>query len=142
MKKDVLISIKGIQSADGESDAVELTTRGSFYRKKDDYYICYDESLLTGMDGMKTVLKVEGSHKVTMTRSGSSRQQLIIEKGARHQCRYDVGFDFLTIGVSCDSITSKLTDSGGELNFKYSLDINTALSSENEVFINIEECKN
>ena len=142
MKKDVLISIKGIQSADGESDTVELTTLGSFYRHNNSYYICYEESEITGMNGYKTLLKVDDQKRVTMTRSGISKQQLIIEKGTRHQCSYDLGFDFLTIGILGNDIVSNLTDNGGTLNFKYSLDVNTALSSENEVCINIEECKN
>ena len=37
MKKDVVITIKGIQTVDGEQDTVELTTLGSFYRKKETY---------------------------------------------------------------------------------------------------------
>lgn len=46
----------------------------------------------------------------------------------------------MLIGVSGDRIVSRLTDQGGDLEFKYSLDINTSLASENEVFIKIKEC--
>ena len=48
MKKDVLISIQGLQSMDDPgTDEVTLTTEGRFYRKADNYYLVYDEALRT-----------------------------------------------------------------------------------------------
>ena len=42
-------------------------------------------------------------------------------------------------GVSGDRVFSDLDDHGGKLQFSYSLDVNTSLASENEVFINVRE---
>ena len=138
MKKDVLIKITGVQKADGDSDRVELLTTGSFYKKDDSYYILYDESEATGFDGSHTVLKYdEARRRVTMTRSGATHSQLIIEEGCRHQCNYDTGYGSLIIGVSCDRLTSHLTEEGGEIAFGYSLDVNTALTSENQVHVQV-----
>lgn len=141
MKKDVLITIKGIQYQDDEPDTVELTTVGRFYRKDGNYYICYDESEATGFEGSRTTLKVEGEGKVTLLRRGGKRSsQLIIEKGARHQCYYDTEYGSLMLGVSGDRIISRLGDDGGELNFRYTLDINASMATENEVIIHVREC--
>ncbi|MCI5801997.1 MAG: DUF1934 domain-containing protein [Oscillospiraceae bacterium] len=141
MKKDVLITIKGIQYQDDEPDTVELTTVGRFYKKDNSYYICYDESEATGFEGSKTTLKVEGEGKVTMLRrGGKNSSQLIIEKGARHQCLYDTEYGSLTLGVSGDRIISRLGDDGGDLNFRYTLDINASMATENEVIISVREC--
>ena len=139
MKKDVMLEIKGIQKVDGESDEIELTTRGEFSKTRGNYYIRYRESELTGMDNVTTVLKIEGDRRVTMTRSGNMRSQLIVEKGMRHQCLYDMGVDSWVIGVIGDSIEPELDDNGGNIRFKYTLDLNTAVTSENEVRINIRE---
>lgn len=139
MKKDVLIDIKGIYRQDGEQDQVELVTTGSYYKRNGDYYIAYDESEMTGFDGTHTVLRVEGSQRVTLSRSGNTKSQLIIERGVRHQCHYDTGYGAMTIGVSGDRVFSDLDDHGGKLQFSYSLDVNTSLASENEVFINVRE---
>lgn len=140
LKKDVLIQIRGVQYIDGEQDVVELTTVGRFYRKNGDYYISYDESEATGFEGGKTTLKVEGDDsKVTMLRSGPNRSQLIVEAGRRHQCQYDTGYGPIIMGVSGDRILSSLSDRGGELNFKYTLDLNASLASENEVFVQVRE---
>ena len=140
MKKDVLITIKGVQSQDGERDEVELFTIGRFYRRNGDYYISYDESEATGFEGTRTTVKVEqGDHRVTMLRSGNTRSQLVVERGVRHQCSYDTGYGSVTIGVLGDRVISSLTDEGGDLEFQYSLDINASLASENQVYINIKE---
>ncbi|MBE6883382.1 MAG: DUF1934 domain-containing protein [Ruminococcaceae bacterium] len=139
MKKDVMIEITGIQKIDGESDCVELTTKGIFSKTHGNYYIRYEESELTGMENVTTVLKVEGNKRVTMTRSGNLRSQIIVEKGTRHQCLYDVGYDSWVLGVLGASIEPELNDDGGKLTFKYTLDINTMVTSENEVRINIRE---
>lgn len=142
MKKDVVINIRGIQYLeDSDNDIVELMTVGRFYRKNGDYYISYDETEATGFEGSRTTLRVEGDHRVTMLRSGQSRSQLIVEKGTRHQCHYETGYGSLMMGVSGDKIESTLSDEGGNLNFKYTLDINASMASENEVFINVKECK-
>ena len=130
MKKDVLIDIKGIYRQDGEQDQVELVTTGSYYKRNGDNYIDYEETEMTGFHGTHTVLRVELSQRVS---------QLIIERGVRHQCHYDTGYGAMTIGVSGDRVFSDLDDHGGKLQFSYSLDVNTSLASENEVFINVRE---
>lgn len=136
---DAFLTIKGIQLADGEENVVELMTCGKLYRRNGVYYLSYDETELTGYSGSKTMLKIEKNQKITMTRSGKANSQLIIEKGKRHQCIYDTGFGSLTIGVSGDAIRNELGENGGTVDFAYSMDMNTALTSENRVIITVKE---
>ena len=139
MKKQAVISIRGIQRVEDEEETTELLTVGSFYRKKNDYYLTYEESEATGFGGAKTTLHLEEEgHRVTMQRSGPYRSQLIVEQGRRHQCYYGTGYGELFIGVSGGDVSSTLTDEGGSLHFRYSLDINTLLASENEVYIHVK----
>ncbi len=134
-----MITLKGTQFSDEDSDCVELTTVGSLYRRNGVYYLCYDESEATGFDGSKTTLKIEGDRRVTMRRSGENLySQLIIEKGQRHQCVYDTGYGTLTLGISGDQIISSLDDNGGHLQVRYTLDINASMASENELLIQVE----
>ena len=138
-KRNVMITIKGIQDIEGETDSIELTTEGSFYRKNDVYYLSYRESEITGYEGCVTTLKVMPGRKVVMTRlGGGGRSQLVVEKGVRHQCLYDTGCGEMTIGVMGHGFSGSLTDEGGEISFAYSLDVNTSLASKNHVIINVE----
>ena len=141
MKKDVYISIRGIQAIDGDRDVTELFTQGRFYARNNSYYITYDESEATGYEGSKTTLKVEGSRKVTLTRSGAVRSHLIVEAGERNIGHYGTAGGELIIGVNTRLIRSSLTDAGGDLRFSYSLDVNSSLVSENEVYVNVKECE-
>lgn len=140
MKKDVLINIKGVQNADGESDVSELFTQGNFYKKNGSYYITYKESETTGFEGTVTTLKVENQNKVSLIRFGNPRTNLIIENGVRNVGLYETEHGELYIGVNASTVKVDLDDHGGNLEFKYSLDINTSHISDNEVYINIKEC--
>ena len=142
MKKEAVITIKGTQFVDGDKDSVELTTLGTFYRKNDHYYLSSLESEATGFAGQRTTLKIEGDRRVTMIRYGGGESSLIVEKSVRHQCQYDTGYGSLLIGVNGDEIESHLTDEGGSYRFKYSLDINTALVSTNEIFVTVKPTEN
>lgn len=139
MKKDVLISIKGIYDSEDDHDEVELFTTGTYYKKDGSYFICYDETEATGFEGSHTVLQVDDEDKVTLKRSGKAKAQLIVERGVRHQCHYDSGVGDMMIGVLGSRIKSSLGDKGGNLEIKYSLDINSMLASENEMYINVKE---
>lgn len=139
MKKDVLISIKGIYDSEDDHDEVELFTTGTYYKKDGSYFICYDETEATGFEGSHTVLQVDNEAKVTLKRSGKAKAQLIVERGVRHQCHYDSGVGDMMIGVLGSRIKSSLGDKGGNLEIKYSLDINSMLASENEMYINVKE---
>lgn len=141
MKKDVVISIRGISEIDNERDDIEMTTLGNFQYRNGKYYLSYRESDMTGMEGTVTTLEVDGQRQVIMNRRGTSRSQLIIENGKRHICQYGLEYGGVTLGVSSQKIRNDLSINGGRLTFKYTLDINSELASTNEVHIKVEECK-
>lgn len=140
MHKDVLISIKGTVISEGaEPDIIELVTAGKYYARCGNYYISYKESEATGLEGVTTTLKVDGQSSVTLIRNGSARSRMILEKGRRHLCQYDTGYGPLMVGVSGTRIRSTLGDLGGELDFYYTLDVNSSLLSENQVSVQVRE---
>ena len=59
MKNNAFIKIKGIQTADGDNDVVELMTTGFFARRRGGYVISYEESEATGFEGARTTLTCE-----------------------------------------------------------------------------------
>ena len=68
-------------------------------------------------------------------RTGAVHSQLMVEEGKRHQCTYDTGCGTIILGVSGSRIAADLDEQGGTLEFHYSLDVNTALVSENDVYV-------
>ena len=142
MQENYLISILGRQQVDGETGEVQVTTRGSYVKKGKNRYITYKEydSEVNGKP-VTSVLKVEGNDKVTLMR-GAGSTRLVLENGKRHLCQYDTGYGNMMIGIFTSQLHSNLTDEGGKLEVRYTLDINSNLSSSNEILITIKEAEN
>lgn len=138
MKENVLIHIEGTIVTDDDKEIVDLTTTGSFYKKNDKYYICYDESGATGFEGSSTTVKV-WDKGASITRYGKYRSCLIIEEGATNICNYDTPAGSIILDINGIEITSALHPNGGSLNLAYSLNGSGMLISDNTININVRE---
>lgn len=137
MKKNVILTIKGVQSIPGmPSDTVEIATCGQLSKKNNSYWLSYEESALTGFAGYKTTLHIE-DNRVTMHRTGKTESNLIIEKGMRHLCSYGTEFGLMNIGIMGSQIKNNLNESGGKVDFSYTMDIDTALASTQHITIDV-----
>ena len=138
MQENYMISIVGKQQADGETGEIRLETLGSYVQKGDHWYIVYKEYDEDNPNRYQTsILKVEKNNKGTLMR-GNSSTRLILEKGKRHLCLYDTGYGALTVGVFTSELKSTLKKRGGALNIKYTLDIDSNLSSSNEIKVEVK----
>ena len=123
MEEKYLITIKGTMEQRGDTDTVELMTRGSLVHKDGAYYIVYKETEATGYEGCTTTVKVaDDARKVSMLRFGKQTSQLVIVMGTRHICHYVTGYGAISLGVSADVIEHALDENGGKLQFSYTLD--------------------
>ncbi len=140
MKKNVIISINSAPRYDDEQnpEKIELITDGKYYRKNGIYYIIYEESPLTGMEGITTTLKVEPT-KVTLIRNGEFPSQMIFECGEKHVGLYNVAEGSLTVSINASKIRNTLTDDGGELEIAYSIEVNNSLIGENLFTARVKE---
>ena len=79
MKKEVVLSLRGTQTYDGqEPDVIELVTEGTMEFSDGGWNISYEESELTGLAGVTTTFRVEPG-RVILTRTGNLRSQMIFE---------------------------------------------------------------
>jgi uncharacterized beta-barrel protein YwiB (DUF1934 family) len=143
LAKEVLITLKSVQWIEKESSETELITRGTAERTPDGggVRICYEESAATGFDGCKTVLTCYGDDMATMTRDGglAFSSDFVIEKGKKHHCHYNTPYGPLVLGVYTHAIENGLTESGGNLYMKYTIDVNSCYLSDTEVFLSIRD---
>lgn len=144
LKDEYNINIVGRQfyQADVAAEPGEITlqTTGTYTERGSARFIAYKEydsenPKLT----FTSVLKVEPG-KVTMMRTGTSTR-LILEEGRRHMCFYDTGYGALSVGVFTSELKTALDKSGGRLSIKYTLDIDSNLSSRNEIEVEIKPTK-
>ena len=139
MKKNVIISIKGVQSYNDDNGEVELITIGDLYKKNNDFYVVYKESELTGLEG-KTVLKIE-KDKLTLTRNNRA-SQMIFEPNIPHTNHYDMGDGAFQVIVKTRKLDTVFSESGGNINVKYDLNINNFIVSQNYLDISVKEVPN
>ncbi len=138
MNMPAIISIKSEQQPAGsESEEIEFVTRGSYGIKNGIYHIKYNESSLTGMEGTKTHVSVEGS-KVTVERSGYISSQMTFEKGQKHLSLYETPMGAFTVGVNAFEIDSSFDENGGSLKVDYSIEIDNAVAGYNYFSIDIK----
>ena len=143
MDENYIISILGRQIVDGEENEVSVTTLGSYVKRNHKRFIVYKEyDSQRSCKPITSILKVEGNDKVILTKKGAQTSRLILESNKRHICHYDTGFGALMIGIFTNKINCDLSDDGGQLDIVYSLDINSTLTSINEIHINIKEKNN
>ncbi len=143
MEENYLISIRGRQKVDDEVGEIELTTVGSYVKRGNSRYIVYKEYTSDDHSNTRTsVLKIDGTSRVTLMRGGSDSTRLILENGKRHLCQYDTEYGNMMIGIFTNKLNSDLNDTGGSLEVSYTLDVNSAISSLNELSITVKEARN
>jgi len=141
MNREVSINIKSVQIAENERDITELFTRGMLKKRRGRgaYTLTYEESEAAGYAGSTVSLDVTGDSMVVMQRKGVAPANIIVEKGKKHHCHYGTPYGDFMVGITAGDIRSSLTDGGGDLYLKYTIDINSSLMSENEMTINVKE---
>ena len=127
MKREVVLVIRGRQSYEGqEPDVIELTTDGTMEFKDGGWDISYEESALTGMEGVTTTFRVEPG-KVILSRTGALRSRMVFQQGVPHDSLYQMAFGTLMITVCAKSAFFDILPDGGVIDLIYSIDIeNTA----------------
>lgn len=138
-KTDVLLSIKGTQTTEYDSNTIEFITSGTLVSEGDDCSVSYQETEMTGMSGLMTTLYIYGSDKIVIRRSGSYDSQLILEKGRKNLSHYDTEAGPMLMSVLAHNIVTSLKDGLGELFVDYTLEINHQVVSENQLYITIRE---
>ena len=123
MKQEVVLAIRGRQSYEDQEPAIiELTTEGTMEFRDGGWDISYEETALTGLEGVTTVFRVEPD-KVILTRTGKLRSQMIFQKGLVHESLYQMDFGTMMIAVCAQFLYYDITPEGGMIDLVYNIDI-------------------
>lgn len=123
MKRDVMISLQGKQNyLDQDPDVIELVTEGSFDYQPSSWELCYDESSLTGMEGVTTSFHCEDG-EIILTRSGKLHSQMIFREGISHDSLYQSEFGALLVTVCASKIRVDVCENGGSVDLIYDIEV-------------------
>ena len=123
MKQDVVLSIQGRQKYPGqEPEIIELVTNGIMEFRSGGWDIVYEESELTGLEGVTTTFRVEPG-KVTLTRKGKLNSQMVFEEGTSHDSLYQMPFGALMLTVKATHVWFDIVPDGGVIDLVYNINI-------------------
>ena len=123
MKKEVVLSLRGQQTYDGqEPDVIELVTEGTMEFCDGGWNISYEESDLTGLAGVTTTFRVEAG-RVILERTGNLRSRMVFEKDVPHDSLYQMSFGTLMITVCAKYLFFDVVPDGGVVDLLYTIEI-------------------
>lgn len=123
MKQNVVLNIQGRQAyPDQEPEVIELTTDGTMALRDGGWDITYEESALTGLEGVTTTFRVEPG-VVTLTRTGALKSQMVFREGIPHDSLYQMPFGALMLTVQATSVFYDIAPGGGVIDLSYTINI-------------------
>ena len=123
MKQNVVLSIRGRQAYAGqEPEEIELLTDGVLEDTGDGWNLEYQESDLTGLEGVTTTFCVEPK-KITLNRTGKLNSQMVFQEGVCHDSLYQMEFGALMLSVCATKVDWDLSYQGGVIDLVYGIEI-------------------
>ncbi len=123
MKKQVMLSIRGRQSYEGhEPETIELVTSGTMEFRNGGWDVAYEESELTGLEGVTTVFRVEPG-RVILSRTGRLNSKMVFQQGVPHESLYQMEFGALMLTVQATSVYYDIVPDGGVIDLVYNISI-------------------
>lgn len=138
MKKNVVITVRGLQRQVDEDEPVEVISAGTYLRKDDTHYLSYEEA---DEDGKITKNRIKITpDSIEMTKQGGITTQMIFMMGQKQYACYETPFGELTLGMTTKHI--KVTEENRQLfaALRYDLEVNGSHVSECELDIEVKEC--
>lgn len=136
--KDVVISILG-KVDDGQSvDNIEFSTVGKYNYCDGLYELTYEDGQMMGEPVISRIAAYADGTAI-IERSGGLNSRLNITPGQRSQSSYQIPEGELLIGINGITVDNRLGPTGGKLTLRYSIDVNAALQSKNEVVVTVKE---
>lgn len=123
MSKTVVLSIQGRQSYAGqEPEVIELLTEGDMAFRDGGWDITYEESALTGLEGVTTTFRVEPG-RVLLKRVGALQSEMVFQEGIPHDSLYQMPFGALMLTVKATRVYYDILPDGGTIDLVYHINI-------------------
>ena len=140
MTKDVMVYIAGTQFNDlnPQDEAIELVTRGTYYKKNNKHYVIYDE-LIEGINGVtKNTIKFD-EDMFLLSRSGAINTSMLFEENKRNTTNYKTPFGNIVIGLDASNIDIHEEDDEIKVNVDYSIDANYEFLADCKIALKIQQ---
>ncbi|MCI8773819.1 MAG: DUF1934 domain-containing protein [Lachnospiraceae bacterium] len=138
MTKDVLISLRGLQFDQSDSDVEKIETimPGSYYEKNGSHYVLYDEIMEGFSEPVKNRIKF-GEHALELTRSGAVNVHMIFEENRKNMTSYNTPYGNILIGIDTRKIHITQESDRIVVDVDYALDVNYEYLADCQIVLDI-----
>ncbi len=137
MKIPVVLSLQGRQTYEGqEPDVISLVTEGEMELRDGGWDVSYEETELTGLQGVTTTFRVEPG-KVTLNRTGKLNSQMVFQEGHTHDSLYQMEFGAMMISVCAQRVFFDIGPEGGMIDLIYNIDIENSAAGTVDYHLDI-----
>ena len=139
--KDITIKITGKQCFDDvEEEQMEFVTDGRLFQRNGFYYLIYDESEISGLEGFRTTLKFnDNSLKMKRIGKAGSGSELYFEEGKRFSSNYDTPMGIMEIEVLTRKVKNLMDEElkTGKLDIEYDVSLGGVAEGRNKLIIDV-----
>lgn len=152
MTKEVLVKIAGLhfdlsENAENQTDdaiaeeirdeKIEVIVPGQYFLKNGKHYILYEEVEESGLGVIKNTLKVTGTSRVEMKKSGVLNSHMIFEKGTKHVTSYRTPYGQMQIGTDTKELSVREEEERLRIQVKYILEAEEIPVAESRIRIEV-----
>lgn len=140
MTKDVLVTVKGLQSMeDGNPpEEVEMVSKGEYYYKNGHHYIFYDEVVEGFTECNRNSIKIS-ENSVEVKKKGLTNVQMIFEEQKKNITYYTTPFGNLQMGIAATKIDVKEQEKSLDVCIDYALEINAEHAADCQIAVSVRE---
>ena len=122
----VVLSITGRQTyGNQDPETIELVTEGAMTFRDGGWDISYEESALTGLEGVTTTFRVEPG-VVTLSRVGKLNSTMVFQERVPHDSLYQMEFGALLLTINATRVYYDIVPDGGTIDLVYEICIENA----------------
>ncbi len=138
MKKEVLISISGLQFELNSEEPVEVISVGEYFYRNGKHYVVYEELQMddNSHEVTKNTIKIS-DNQVDIIKKGSNNVHMIFERNKKNVTFYNTPFGDLLFGLYTTSIRQSQKEEEIVVGLEYVLDINSNHVSDCSITIRI-----
>ncbi|MCM1990055.1 DUF1934 domain-containing protein [Oceanirhabdus seepicola] len=136
MKKSAVISVVSKQSGNDE-EKIEVVTPGVFYEKDGKFYVIYEETEISGMQGTRTTIKVE-EDQFTLIRKGTTNTRMLFKEKHNDFIMYQTPHGMLQLSINIKKLSIDVDENGGNIEAVYNMGISGEESIRTELNVKIK----
>lgn len=117
MDREAIIRVSSIQNND-EEERIEIVSKGTFYKEKDEFVATYEETELSGLGDTLTTFRI-GENYFSLIREGDTNTSMYFKNGSSSSIVYNTPHGGLSLKVKTNKVDIDIHENGGNVKVDY-----------------------